>query len=79
MKETELKPCPFCGGKAKLNNRAECCGHGCFVELHYVACTNCKASGAVADSFLDNGDDETLKTLAIKRWNRRADDERKAD
>lgn len=36
-KHTELKPCPFCGGEAKLVGS----NSGC---LFYVECTDCEAS-----------------------------------
>jgi Lar family restriction alleviation protein len=33
---TELKPCPFCGGEAKLISE--------YANAHYVECKNCWAS-----------------------------------
>ena len=42
MSEIKLKPCPFCGGKAK------------FVKTRiaeYVQCTKCKAETGVISSF----------------------------
>lgn len=55
---TELKPCPFCGGKAKLHNEvfAEFC-----VKVFYVQCTNCGVR-TMKDGFTE---------YAVKDWNRR--------
>lgn len=74
MKETKLKPCPFCGGKAEITNHTECAGHGMYIPQCYVRCVKCNAHGGTADGYFDNGD---LKALAIERWNRRADNEQK--
>lgn len=59
MKETELKLCPFCGGKAKVvvDDETE--------TLLIIQCTECKAQTAGHD-FLSS---------AIYAWNRRATDE----
>ncbi len=57
----KLKPCPFCGGKVKIdsgfnidfNNRAH--------KFYYAICLSCGARGSDADR----------KTEAIELWNRR--------
>lgn len=36
MKETELKPCPFCGGKAEIKK-----GKAYYIDAVYVHCTEC--------------------------------------
>ena len=77
MKETELKPCPFCGGNAELYDDTECGGFGLYVKRFFVICEECHASGGEANDYVDKGN---LKKLAIKRWNRRTDNEqREAD
>ena len=59
MNEPKLKPCPFCGGKAKVTNW----------ELHtthyYVCCATlgCREAGLVYS--YDSRED------AIEKWNRR--------
>lgn len=68
MERNELKPCPFCGGKAKLTT--ECCGQGFYIEQKYVCCSICGARGGVADSY----DENNLEVIAIERWERRAND-----
>lgn len=73
MKETELKPCPFCGGEAKA--------YGIPVHKHnfaglpelggggFVECMNCTACLS-----------ENSKEKAIEAWNRRSENEqREAD
>lgn len=60
---TELKPCPFCGGKARL-----------FVSTGVrVLCTKCSATTRILV------DSERVATSAIedviKAWNRRTNDE----
>jgi Lar family restriction alleviation protein len=64
MKESEIKPCPFCGGEAELRIASEIwrsCGK---VEIGgwKVACKKCEIETA-----LENRD------TAIKKWNRRSD------
>lgn len=62
-KDFELKPCPFCGCNAILNTRMH---YG--TKQYHVVCDNyeCNASSGW---YVDN------KELAIKRWNRRINDE----
>lgn len=60
---SELKPCPFCGEKAKAYHE-ESWAHG---EGYYVSCTNC----GVRQWWLFN-----FEADAIEAWNRRTKDER---
>ena len=59
MKKQTLKPCPFCGGKAKLMKMG---------YPHWVYCTDCgaKVHGRVV------GEKEGEKA-SIEAWNRRAE------
>jgi Lar family restriction alleviation protein len=59
----KLKPCPFCGGEAKL------VWSGGF---RYAECTECGISGNDAGSFgLETG--EQIDKAAAEKWNTRAD------
>lgn len=60
MKKQTLKPCPFCGGEARLMNMG---------YPHWVYCTQCgaKVHGRVI------GEKEGEKA-SIDAWNRRADE-----
>lgn len=58
--ETELKPCPFCGGKAEIIEAAWCGKYEC-----YVSCTVCRVTQT---HYLRS------KRVAISEWNRRTDD-----
>lgn len=55
--EIELKPCPFCGGKAKVASGIHEGG-----KYHWVECTECYGR-SVGNSLEDE---------AISAWNRRA-------
>lgn len=61
MSNTELKPCPFCGGKANID-----CGNGIY-EVYYVFCKKCKTRHP----------NRLTREDAIKFWNRRADNEQR--
>ena len=59
----ELKPCPFCGGKARL-----------FVNGGVrVVCTRCYVSTMVLKDKLEY--DSSAVESSVKTWNRRAGDE----
>ena len=62
--EDELKPCPFCGGKASL-----------FVDGGVrVICTKCHASTQeLRDAITRSGVAGNATKAVIEDWNRRAD------
>lgn len=62
----ELKPCPFCGGKASL-----------FVEDGVrVICNKCYASSLISTDMLGaNGVAGNAVEKVIEAWNRRASDD----
>jgi Lar family restriction alleviation protein len=57
----KLKPCPFCGGDAKLKKVDEL-----IVDMYFVCCgnTNCQTYARTAY--------QATKEMAVKVWNRRA-------
>ncbi|MDQ0204096.1 Lar family restriction alleviation protein [Pectinatus haikarae] len=60
----KLKPCPFCGGKAKERESYVTNMNGTHVKHYYCSCLTCHVS---TESF------KTI-TAARKAWNQRADD-----
>ena len=59
----ELKPCPFCGGEARIDSTP----YGSKVRIYWVLCEDC---GAEDGSILDS------QKEAKKSWNTRADTEK---
>ena len=62
IQEIRLKPCPFCGNKAKYFDDI---GGG----WRYVACVRCGCRTAMYPPC--NGE---LRDIAVARWNKRADE-----
>lgn len=63
----ELKPCPFCGGKAEIRK-----GNNYGDPPHfYVVCTQCGIRGCTTCLLYDGDEKECLKKCEEK-WNRRA-------
>lgn len=67
----DLKPCPFCGGEAKLETSHRAFINAQTTKVAYVFCTNCNArSGRVAlkdygcTSYSEDANEE-----AVSRWN----------
>ncbi|MBR2562477.1 MAG: Lar family restriction alleviation protein [Eubacterium sp.] len=60
MNDEELKPCPFCGGEAKLEDLG---------FPHHVYCTNCGAR-ITGRGFGEDGEAD-----AIKKWNMRKEEQ----
>ena len=65
MKETELLPCPFCGGKAEIVKPRGATEAFPSDPYWRVQCYECFARGAASKS----------KEGAKTHWNRRADNE----
>lgn len=76
---TEIKPCPFCGGNAELKT-----GHSCVdvqmaddVDMAFCVCSNCGARGGI--ELVKNAryrktckeELNEINTKAVKKWNRR--------
>lgn len=57
--EIELKPCPFCGGRAVFQDNNSCCS--------YVYCKKCGATGETVNVSKKFSSDEK----AAEKWNRR--------
>ena len=57
----ELKPCPFCGGKASLHGK----------KYRWVQCDDCRASTVRVEKFYWG---QHIDEIPIQRWNRRATD-----
>lgn len=77
---TELKPCPFCGGKAEIREFAN--GHngnGEFVAKYEVGCKKCNIKFLFESRFvLKNGQPEFIQNgydKCVEAWNRRANEE----
>ncbi len=64
MKETELKPCPFCGGKARVRD-ATIEEQGSVVNGNFYKFCGCEHYCAEMFGYTEEE--------AIKKWNRRAD------
>ena len=79
MNETELTPCPFCGGEAEIRKSKN---YG-FVDCVHVHCTMCGASipkTPINHLMYVCGkqvrlSEEHATARAINAWNRRADNE----
>lgn len=61
MAEYKLKPCPFCGGKAKFVYE---------MPQGTMVCQKCGARVAIFSDAYEQGD---CKDKAIEAWNRRAE------
>lgn len=61
----ELKPCPFCGGKAVI--------HESIIGRYYIMCSVSKICTVIPSTLVYSNPND-----AIEAWNRRADDGRKA-
>ena len=60
-----LKPCPFCGGQARLKQ------HQKFQDSYYVQCHDCGVRTPYSMLY-SNGNLETVKSYLTKQWNNRS-------
>ena len=61
----QLKRCPFCGGKAKMERVKQVWDN---IHEYCVKCYKCNANIYYSSDSADNG-----KTKVIEAWNRRAE------
>ena len=74
---SELKPCPFCGGEAKLEKSTRAFVGGKSTKCSLVHCSKCNARTAKFD-ITDYGRSShslAARLDAIEAWNRRVHDE----
>jgi len=64
----ELKPCPFCGGKASLRTTVV----SSLYMKAFVICDKCRSSSGI---FGDDQHDGTFIFKAIEAWNARVNDD----
>lgn len=73
MSDTELKPCPFCGGEAEHDSLQGflALGTRTIEDRNTVYCLSC--SGEVGQCYSDheNINPEELSALVIEEWNTR--------
>jgi hypothetical protein len=66
----ELKPCPFCGGKAGIYTQ-----NGRFGTFTYIECETCSARSKTISTPYDYDDDRFWNSIYYNRvkeaWNRR--------
>ena len=63
--EPYLKPCPFCGGKAKREESYNITGSGKLVPKYYIKCGNKDCGLDVATCYRETEEE------AVEIWNRR--------
>ena len=75
MAEIELKPCPFCGGAAYINEYPTKDNYPGFTKGYWCGCQKCNIFFVDALHFkVENGQpiiDRDGYTKVIERWNRR--------
>ena len=69
MKEYKLKPCPFCGGEAKIGHSTETTGitYPVTYDYSYVECIEC---GSKTHKVIVSAE-HCSNDLAVEAWNRR--------
>lgn len=74
MKETELKPCPFCGGEAVLYHQSSKYTN---FDGDYVYCMKCGCRTRFFECYGGTGKKhEDTEKEATNAWNRRSDNEK---
>lgn len=71
MRKIELKPCPFCGGEAKIESLPP--DEQYETTSYYISCYDCGSSTSFGYIYVDKTARECTKKETIDKWNRRAD------
>lgn len=79
MKTPELKPCPFCGGKATIREKGHgYTGAGEFLIYHEIGCCQCEITFEGESRFRIKDGQAVFSVNAyekcINAWNRRTSD-----
>lgn len=72
MEKVELKPCPFCGGEAEVILTGNSIAGYRRVEVRCDTCGMGRTYRIVKGTSSD-----TIRCQVAKKWNRRADDDKK--
>ena len=79
MIDRELKPCPFCGGKAEITEMASGYGNREFTKEYRIGCEGCRVYFRRTTRFRLEKDEPVFIVNgcqeAINDWNRRAGEE----
>ncbi len=73
LENIELKPCPFCGGKAEiwmLNENGQSCRNALWAKDLYIECSTCHAASATFEKTID----KNALEQAVSAWNQRKRD-----
>jgi len=67
-----IKPCPFCGGYAVLEQKSKTYIKGELAYVTYCRCTKCHSHGRRVRIY---DDAQKSRLIAIQNWNRRVNDD----
>lgn len=73
LENIELKPCPFCGGKAEiwmLNENGQSCRNAHWAKDIYIECSTCHAASDTFEKVID----KNALEQAVSAWNQRKKD-----
>lgn len=79
--DTDLKPCPFCGGEAYIEDSHRAFIRGESTKVAYVRCRRCNARTSRYELAKYGGMSKSAEAvrLAIRAWNRRVPERREDD